>query len=123
MNIFKLIDLLNTQVANMQFYKHQIDKKQCYIYTFNKDKIDYYKILMSYDRIVAIYNCNNRKMLIECSTIKDNRAYDSFSRTTTKHINIFINREITNWVFLDNLVDFDYYYNLERQRLIDRIEG
>ena len=123
MNIFKLIDLLNMQVKNIEYNKHQIDNKQCYIYRFYKHDVIHYIALMSYDRIVAIYNCNNRKMLVECSAIKDNRAYDSFSRTTTKHINIFINREITNWVFLDNLVNFDYYYNLERQRLIDRIEG
>lgn len=123
MNLVKLIDLLNMQVKNMEYSKQQIDKNQCYIYTFTKGNIIHYKALMSYDRIVAIYNCNNRKMLVECSAIKDNRAYDSFSRTTTKHINIFINREVTNWVFLDNLVNFDYYYNLERQRLIDRIEG
>lgn len=122
MNLFTLIDLLNTQVANMQYSEQQIDKKQCYIYRFYKYNVIHYIALMSYNRIVAIYNCNNRKMLVECSKIKDNRAYDSFSRTTTKHINIFINREITNWAFLDNLVNFDYYYNLERQRLIDRIE-
>lgn len=122
MNLFKLIDLLNMQVANMQYYKHQIDKNQCYIYTFTKDRVDYYKVLMSYERIVAIYNCNTKKMLVECSTIKDNRAHDSFSKTTSKHINIFIDRVITDWIYLDNLVNFDYYYNLERQRLIDRIK-
>lgn len=123
MNLFALINLLNIQLDNMKYSKQQIDNKQCYIYRFYKNNDINYIALMSYDRIVAIYNCNNCKMLIECSKIKDNRAYDSFSRTTTKHINIFINREITNWVFLDNLVNFDYYYNLERQRLIDRIEG
>ena len=123
MNLFTLIDLLNTQIANMKYSEQQIDKKQCYIYRFYKHDVIHYIALMSYDRIVAIYNCNNRKMLIECSTIKNNKAYDSFSRTTTKHINIFINKEVKNWVFLDNLVNFDYYYNLERQRLIDRIEG
>ena len=121
MNIFTLIDLLNAQIANMQYYAYQIDHKQCYIYTFSKGGIIHYKALMSYNRIVAIYNCDTNKMLVECSIIKDNRAKDSFSATTTKHINIFINREITNWVYLENLVNFDYYYNLERQRLIDRI--
>ena len=123
MNIFTLIDLLNTQIDNMKYYDYQIDHKQCYIYTFSKGDIIHYKALMSYNRIVAIYNVDSQKMLVECSSIKNNRAYDSFSRTTTKHINIFINREVTNWVYLDNLVNFDYYYNLERQSLVDRIKG
>ena len=121
MNLFTLIDLLNTQLEDMKSHKQQIGKKQCYIYTFTKGDINRYKALMSYDRIVAIYNCDTHKMLVECSTIKDNKAHDSFSRTTTKHINIFLN--MITWVYLDNLVNFDYYYNLERKRLIDRIRG
>ena len=121
MNIFTLINLLNTQIENMHYYEQQIDHKQCYICTFYKGGINHYKALMSYGRIVAIYNCDTHKMLVECSTIKDNKAHDSFSRTTTKHINIFLN--MNNWLYLDNLVNFDYYYNLERQRLIDRIKG
>lgn len=120
MNIFTLIDLLNTQIANMQYYEYQIDHKQCYIYTFSKGGVIHYRALMSYNRIVAIYNVDSQKMLVECSTIKDNKAHDSFSRTTTKHINIFL--DMNNWVYLDNLVNFDYYYNLERQRLIDKIK-
>lgn len=123
MNLFTLIKLLNPQLDSMEYSKQQINHKQCYIYRFYKYDVIHYIALMSYDRIVAIYNCNNRKMLIECSKIINNRAYDSFSKTTSRHINIFIGREVTNWVFLDNLVNFDYYYNLERQRLIDRIEG
>ena len=120
MTIFTLMDLLNTQIKNMESHKQQIDKKQCYIYRFYKNGIIHYKALMSYDRVVAIYNCDTKTMLVECSTIKDNKAHDSFSRTTTKHINIFI--DMSNWVYLDNIVNFDYYYNLERQRLIDRIK-
>lgn len=119
MNIFTLYDLLNGQIEYMQHYEQQIDHKQCYIYTFTKGGISRYMALISYNRVVAIYNRDTQKMLVECSKIKDNRAYDSFSRTTTKHINIFLN--MINWVYLDNLVNFDYYYNLERQRLIDRI--
>lgn len=122
MNLFTLIDLLNAQIANMQYYEYQIDHKQCYIYTFSKGGVIHYRALMSYNRIVAIYNVDSQKMLVECSTIKDNRARDSFSVTTTKHINIFINREVTDWTYLNNLVNFDYYYNLERQALIDRIK-
>ena len=121
MNLFTLYDLLNTQLEDMKSHKQQIDKKQCYIYRFYKGGNVHYKVLMSYDRIVAIYNCDTKQMLVECSTIKDNKAHDSFSRTTTKHINIFI--DMNNWAYLDNLVNFDYYYNLERQRLIDRIKG
>lgn len=121
MNIFTLIDLLNTQLEGMKCHKQQIDNKQCYIYRFYKGGIIHYKVLMSYDRIVGIYNCDTKQMLVECSTIKNNKAHDSFSRTTTKHINIFI--DMNNWAYLDNIVNFDYYYNLERQRLIDRIKG
>ena len=121
MNLFTLYDLLNGQVEYMQHYEQQVDHKQCYIYTFTKGDANRYKALMSYDRIVAIYNCDTKQMLVECSTIKGNKAHDSFSRTTTKHINIFI--DMINWVYLDNLVNFDYYYNLERKRLIDRIKG
>ena len=120
MNIFTLMDLLNTQIKNMESRKQQIDKNQCYIYRFYKNGIIHYKALMSYDRVVAIYNCDTKTMLVECSTIKNNKAHDSFSRTTTKHINIFI--DMSNWLHLDNIVNFDYYYNLERQRLIDRIK-
>ena len=120
MNIFTLIDLLNIQLEHMKYSYYQVDNKQCYIYTFSNGGVIHYRALMSYDRIVAIYNCYNQKMLVECSSIKDNRAKDSFSRTTTKHINIFL--DMIDWVYLDNLVNFDYYYNLERQRLIDRIE-
>ena len=120
MNLVTLIDLLNTQIKYLQCTEQQIDHKQCYIYRFYKYDVIHYIALMSYDRIVAIYNCDNHKMIVECSKIKDNRAYDSFSRTTTKHINIFL--DMNNWLYLDNLVNFDYYYNLERQRLIDRIK-
>ena len=97
----------------------QVNKKQCYIITINSGSTKI-KLLQSYDRIVAIYNCNTKTMLVECSTIKNNKARDSFSRTTTKHINIFI--DMYDWVYLDNIVNFDYYYNLEHQRLIDRIK-
>lgn len=120
MNIFTLIDLLNTQNETMKNSYFQVDKKQCYIHTFSYGGVIQYMVLMSYNRVVAIYNSNTQKMLVECSKIKDNRAYDSFSRTTTKHINIFL--DMIDWVYLDNLVNFDYYYNLERQRLIDRIK-
>ena len=121
MNIFTLIDLLKTQNETMKNSYFQVDKKQCYVYTFSYGGVIQYMALMSYDRIVAIYNSNTQKMLIECDTIKDNKAKGSFSVTTTKHINMFLN--MIDWVYLDNLVNFDYYYNLERQRLIDRIKG
>ena len=121
MNIFTLYDLLNTQLEDMKTHKQQIDKKQCYIYRFYKYGGVHYKALMSYDRIVAIYNCDTKQMLVECSTIKGNKAHDSFSRTTTKHMNICL--DMHNWVYLDTLVNFDYSYNLERQILIDRIKG
>ena len=121
MNIFTLIDLLKTQNETMKNSYFQVDKKQCYVYTFSYGGVIQYMALISYDRIVAIYNSNTQKMLIECDTIKDNKAKGSFSVTTTKHINMFLN--MIDWVYLDNLVNFDYYYNLERQRLIDRIKG
>ena len=121
MNLFTLIDLLKAKNETMKDSYFQVDKKQCYIYTFSNGGVIQYMALMSYNRIVAIYNSNTQKMLIECSSIKDNRAKDSFSITTTKHINIFL--DMIDWVYLDNLVNFDYYYNLERQRLIDRIKG
>lgn len=119
MNIITLIDLLKAQNEHMKINYFQVNKKQCYFYTFSYGGVIQYMALMSYDRIVAIYNSNSQKMLVECSTIKDNKAHDSFSRTTTSHINMFL--AMIDWVYLDNLVNFDYYYNLERQRLIDRI--
>ena len=121
MNIFNLIDLLKTQNETMKDSHFQVDKKQCYIYTFSYGGVIQYMALMSYDRIVAIYNSNTQKMVVECDTIKNNKAKGSFSVTTTKHINMFL--DMIDWVYLDNLVNFDYYCNLERQRLIDRIEG
>lgn len=121
MNIFTLIDLLNIQLEHMKYSYFQVDKKQCYVYTFSYGGVIQYMALMSYNRIVAIYNSNTQKMLVECDTIKDNKAKGSFSVTTTKHINIFL--DMIDWVHLDNLINFDYYYNLERQRLIDRIKG
>lgn len=120
MNLFELFNLLNDGIEHMTCYEQQLNHKQCYIYTFSKNGINQYRILISYNRIVAIYNCNNHKMVVECSTIKDNKAYDSYSRTTTKHINIFL--KMSDWNYLDNLVNFDYYYNLEKQRLIDKIK-
>lgn len=121
MNIFTLIELLKKQNETMKHSYFQVDKKQCYIYTFSYGGVIQYMALMSYDRIVAIYNSTTQKMLVECDTIKNNKAKGSFSVTTTKHINMFL--DMIDWVYLDNLVNFDYYCNLERQRLIDRIWG
>ena len=87
----------------------RVDKKECYIININTNngKI---KLLQSYDRIVAIYDCNNNVMLVECQKIKNNRACKSYSMTTSKHINLFIDtiiNESNETPIIENVVNFD----------------
>lgn len=86
----------------------RVDKKECYIININTEngKI---KLLQSYDRIVGIYDCNTNKMLIECQKIENNRAYKSFSKTTSKHINLFIDIISNDYdtPILENEINFD----------------
>ena len=89
----------------------RVDKKECYIITINSDAYNIkFKILQSYDRIVAIYDFNFNKMLIECQKIKNNKACKSYSVTTTKHINLFIetiSNETNKTPILQNDINFD----------------
>ena len=87
----------------------RVDKKECYIIDIstNDGKI---KLLQSYDRIVAIYDYKTNTLLVECQKIKNNRAYKSYSVTTTKHINLFIDtisNESHITPILENDVNFD----------------
>lgn len=87
----------------------RVDKKECYIITINTNdgKI---KLLQSYNRIVAVYEYNTNIMLVECQKIKNNKAYKSYSVTTSKHINLFIDtitNETNKTPILDNIVNFD----------------
>lgn len=87
----------------------RVDKKECYIITINTNdgKI---KLLQSYDRIVAIYDYDTNTILAECQKIKNNRAYKSYSVTTSKHINLFIDsicNEINKTPIILNDVNFD----------------
>lgn len=86
----------------------RVDKKECYIITINTEngKI---KLLQSYDRIVAIYDYNTNKMLVECQKIKNNKAYKSYSVTTSKHINLFIDiiSNDYNVPILESEINFD----------------
>ena len=89
----------------------RINKKECYIITINADNTKI-KLLQSYDRIVGIYDCNKNIMLVECQEIKNNKAYKSYSVTTTKHINLFIDiiTNDYNVPILKNEVNFDSLY-------------
>ena len=123
MNIFTLEKLLNTQVDNLKYYLSRVYYKNCYIFTFFKNNKNY-AVLQSYARIVAIYNYDNNNMLVECDNLINNRARKAYSTTTTKHINTFIEiikNEINKNINISNIIDFDYYYNCERDRLIDKI--
>ena len=87
----------------------RVDKKECYIININTNngKI---KLLQSYDRIVAIYDYDSNRMLVECQKIKNNKAIKSYSVTTSKHINLFIDticKESYNMPILENVVNFD----------------
>ena len=86
----------------------RVDKKECYIITINTNdgKI---KLLQSYDRIVAIYDYKTNTLLIECQKIKNNKACKSYSVTTTKHINLFIDTISNDYniPILLNEVNFD----------------
>ena len=86
----------------------KVDKNECYIITIdtNNGKI---KLLQSYDRIVAIYDCNNNVMLVECQKIENNRAHKSYSLTTSKHINLFIDTISNDYniPILKNEINFD----------------
>lgn len=86
----------------------RIDNKECYIITINADNTKI-KLLQSYDRIVGIYDCNKNIMLVECQKIENNRAYKSFSRTTSKHINLFIDIISNDYKtpILENEINFD----------------
>ena len=87
----------------------RVDKKECYIINISTDK-GKIKLLQSYDRIVAIYNCNNNKMLVECYRLIDNKSSNAYSVTTTKHINLFIDKirhETNETPILKNIPNFD----------------
>ena len=90
----------------------RVDKKECYIINIstNNGKI---KLLQSYDRIVAIYDCDNNVMLVECQKIKNNKACKSYSVTTSKHINLFIDtisNESNKTPILENVPNFDILF-------------
>ena len=92
----------------------RVNKKECYIINISTDK-GKIKLLQSYDRIVAIYDCNNNKMLIECKKIITNKAYKSYSKTTSKHINLFIDtisKDTNETPILENEVHFDSLFYL-----------
>ena len=87
----------------------RVDKKECYIININTNngKI---KLLQSYDRIVGIYDRNTNKILVECYRLIGNKASNSYSVTTTKHINLFINtitNESNKTPIIENVVNFD----------------
>lgn len=87
----------------------RINRKECYIITINTNdgKI---KLLQSYDRIVGIYDCKTNTLLVECQKIKKDRACKSYSMTTSKHINLFIdtiNNDTNKKPILINDVNFD----------------
>ena len=87
----------------------RVDKKECYIIDIST-KNGKLKLLQSYDRIVAINYCTTNKIFIECQKIKNNRAYKSFSKTTSKHINLFIDtivNESNKTLILKNIPNFD----------------
>ena len=87
----------------------RVDKKECYIIDINTN-IGKIKLLQSYDRIVAIYDYVKNAMLVECKKIKDNKACKSYSVTTTKHINLFIDtiaNESSKTLILKNIPNFD----------------
>ena len=90
----------------------RVDKKECYIIDIstNKGKI---KLLQSYDRIVAIYDYDSNKMLVECYRLLGIRASNAYSVTTTKHINLFIDiisNEVHKRPILENVPNFDSLY-------------
>ena len=90
----------------------RVDKKECYIINISTD-IGKIKLLQSYDRIVAIYNCNNNKMLVECYRLIGNKASNAYSVTTTKHINLFIDtisNETHKTPILENTPNFDILF-------------
>ena len=101
-DVLRLKDIKETSIK-------RIDKKECYIIDIST-KNGKFKLLQSYDRIVAINYCTTNKIFIECQKIKNNKAYKSYSVTTTKHINLFIDticKESYNMPILENVVNFD----------------
>ena len=90
----------------------RVDKKECYIIDIST-KNGKLKLLQSYDRIVAINYCTTNKIFIECQKIKNNKAYKSYSVTTTKHINLFIDtisKETHKTPILENTPNFDILF-------------
>lgn len=90
----------------------RVDKKECYIIDIstNKGKI---KLLQSYERIVAIYDYDSNKMLVECYRLLGIKASNAYSVTTTKHINLFINtiiNETNKTPILESVPNFDSLY-------------
>ena len=90
----------------------RVNQKQCYIIDIstNNGKI---KLLQSYDRIVAIYDYNTNKILVECYRLLGIRARNAYSVTTTKHINLFIDtisNESSKSPILENTPNFDILF-------------
>lgn len=109
MTIFETLDKLqalnNNKLALLE--QKRIGQKNALIITLENNKNPKYKILLSYDRVVAIYEYDTNVLVAECQKIKNNKAYKSYSMTTTTHINIFIDNEINRQVKLKNIINFD----------------
>lgn len=102
------VGLKNIQETSIK----RVNKKECYIIDIstNDGKI---KLLQSYDRIVAVYEYNTNIMLVECQKIENNKACKSYSVTTTKHINLFIDiisNEINKTPIISNIENFDIFF-------------
>ena len=101
-DVLRLKDIKETSIK-------RVDKKECYIINIstNNGKI---KLLQSYDRIVAIYDYESNKMLVECYRLLGIKASNTYSVTTTKHINLFIDtiiNETNKTPILENVPNFN----------------
>ena len=106
-----LRDVLELKDINETSIK-RVDKKECYIINISTDK-GKIKLLQSYDRIVAIYDFNTNKMLVECYRLLGIKASNAYSVTTTKHINLFVDtiiNETNKTPILENTPNFDILF-------------
>ena len=109
MTIFETLDKLQALNKSKLTLSEQkrIGQKNALIITLKSNNKLKYKILLSYDRVVAIYKYDTNYLIAECQKIKNKKAYKSYSMTTTTHINIFIDNVINRQTELKAISNFD----------------
>lgn len=128
MTINEAIELLQSKTNNKLVRSHQFIRENFARYVLSIDDNPTYIILTSNDRVVAFYDFDSNKFLIECINVdKEGYAHYGITKQSTMHINEFI-KEICSILHnvdykpkVVNLIYFDYYYQKHEDKMKDLI--